>query len=49
MRPGQLTPENRGGQEVEGGSLRRFNEAGAINPGKHDAVITAFAAYLALQ
>ena len=34
MRPGQLTPENRRDPCVVGRDVRRFNEAGAINPGK---------------
>ena len=34
MRPGQLTPENRSAPDGEGLGLIRFNEAGAINPGK---------------
>ena len=36
MRPGQLTPENRSGEKVsnERCAESRFNEAGAINPGK---------------
>ena len=34
MRPGQLTPENRPHPHDLPGRLIRFNEAGAINPGK---------------
>ena len=34
MRPGQLTPENRTAGRIAMRELRRFNEAGAINPGK---------------
>ena len=34
MRPGQLTPENRVHRRGHLASLLRFNEAGAINPGK---------------
>ena len=34
MRPGQLTPENLDGHDLAVRSAIRFNEAGAINPGK---------------
>ena len=34
MRPGQLTPENRRLRMLRLRRSRRFNEAGAINPGK---------------
>ena len=34
MRPGRLTPENLGIPRPKGGENPRFNEAGAINPGK---------------
>ena len=38
MRPGQLTPENASEDHgVKRIQVYRFNEAGAINPGKHDA------------
>ena len=34
MRPGQLTPENSGSRYRPRAYTTRFNEAGAINPGK---------------
>ena len=34
MRPGRLTPENRTGGRNRAIRISRFNEAGAINPGK---------------
>ena len=34
MRPGQLTPENEPSDSRDGQRHLRFNEAGAINPGK---------------
>ena len=34
MRPGQLTPENARRPSLRCGKAARFNEAGAINPGK---------------
>ena len=37
MRPAQLTPENRGDIPAGGGDSRHFNEAGAINAGKHQS------------
>ena len=35
MRPGQLTPENPDGELAALERSDGFNEAGAINPGKH--------------
>ena len=35
MRPAQLTPENIGGAFRDSAQLAPFNEAGAINAGKH--------------
>ena len=37
MRPGQLTPENESRKNERSRRLSRFNEAGAINPGKQGA------------
>ena len=42
MRPGQLTPENFGFIRVWNASGKRFNEAGAINPGKRCLLHTLF-------
>ena len=44
MRPGQLTPENLRTHPAAFGRLNRFNEAGAINPGKLDMLAIADAA-----
>ena len=50
MRPAQLTPENREAQrDGEGAPRRAFNEAGAINAGKHVGIRAGGAEGVRLQ